>query len=107
MEPRRRWLEKFFFPRMSDNWLTLLRIGLGVQIVAYCLSLYGEWQNIFALEGGSWINRDLTEAILTANSSLIPRIGWLVALGNRLGLGEAAVLTLSWGCLLGAGCFLI
>ncbi len=99
-------LEDLFFPAVSDRWLAVLRIGLGVQIVVYCFSLYGEWQDLFALDGGGWISRDLTEAILTANSSLIPRMGWLIALGNRLGLGEAAILTLSWGCLLGAGCFL-
>jgi len=107
MQTRRSRLEEFFFPPMSDRWLTMFRIGLGVQIVAYCLSLHGEWQNIFALQRGGWINRDLTEAILTANTSVIPRIGWLINVGNSLGLGEAALLKIIWSSLLVAGCFLV
>jgi len=100
-------LEAFFFPAVSDSWLAILRIGVGLQIVVYCLSLYGEWYNLFAFEGGGWINRDLTEAILTASASLTPRIGWLVAIGNSLGLSEGRILTMAWSCLLGASCFMI
>ena len=100
-------LEAFFFPAVSDSWLAVLRIGVGLQIVVYCLSLYGEWYNLFAFESGGWINRDLTEAILTASASLTPRIGWLVAIGNSLGLSEGRILTMAWSCLLGASCFMI
>lgn len=102
-----RWLDEFLFPAVSDDWLVFLRIGLGVQIVAYCFSLWGEWHNLLAFERAGWINRDLTEAILTAKASFVPRIGWLVTAGNRLGLSEGPILTLTWSCLLCAGCFLI
>jgi hypothetical protein len=107
MKAARNRLELFFFPAISDTWLSVMRAGLGVQIVLYSSSLYGEWHSLFAFEGGGWVNRDLTEAILTANASLIPRIGWLVAVGNRLGLSEGIVLTITWISLLSAGCFLI
>src|ERR1700730_818937 len=107
MKTGRNRLELFFFPAISDTWLALLRVGLGVQIVLYSSSLYCEWHSLFAFESSGWINRDLTEAILTANASLIPRIGWLVGLGNRLGLSEGLVLTIIWTSLLSAGCFLI
>ena len=100
-------LEYFFFPVISDSWLTILRLGLGAQIVVYCFSLHGEWQKLFALKGGNWISRDLAEAILTANARFVPRIGWLVAAGEHLGLTEAVVLTIIWNCLLATGLLLI
>src|SRR6267378_1548329 len=96
-------VEEFFFPAISDAWLSILRIGLGIQIIIYCLSLRGDWNNLFAFHGGGLINRDLTEAILSADSSLIPRLGWLVALGGPLGLRETTVLPLVWICLFCAG----
>lgn len=100
-------VEEFFFPATTDTWLSILRIGLGIQIILYCLSLWGDWNNLFALHGSRFINRDLTEAILSADSSLIPRLGWLVALGGRLGLTETTVLSLVWICLCCAGCCLV
>lgn len=107
MKISRKWLEDFLFPAVSDRWLAILRVGLGVQIVVYCFSVYGEWHNLFALTDGGWINRDLTEAILTSNARFVPRIGWLVTAGSHLGLSEGIVLTTTWSCLLVAGCCLI
>src|ERR1044072_1503479 len=110
MIPMRTWpsrLEAFFFPAVSDNWLSILRVGLGVQVVLYCLSLAGDWHALFAFETAGWINRDLAEAIMIANTPFIPRIGWLTILGDRFGVNEATVLTITLWCLVGAGCFLI
>jgi hypothetical protein len=100
-------LEEFLFPAISDRWLAILRIGLGVQMELYCLSLLGDWKSLFAFEGAGWINRDLTEAILTASTPFVPRLGWLVALGGHVGLSEATVLALTWASLLGTGLLLI
>jgi len=101
-------LEEFFFPEISDVWLSILRIGLGLQIIFYCLSLRGDWNNLVALHGSGFINRDLTEAILSADSCLIPRLGWLTALVDPLGLREITVLSLVWICLFCAGsCMLV
>lgn len=96
-------LEKFFFPEISDVWLSILRIGLGLQIIFYCLSLWGDWNNLFALHGSGFISRDLSEAILSADSLLIPRLGWLVALVDPLGLKETTMFSLVWICLFCTG----
>ena len=108
MRPALDRLDQFFFPATSDSWLTVLRVGLGVQIIIYCLSLRGDWNDLLALHGSGLIQRDLTEAILTADSSLIPRLGWLIDLAEPLGVGEQTVLTLVWICLFCAGfCLLL
>jgi hypothetical protein len=48
-------------------------------------------------------SRDLSEKILSLESPLVPRLGWLVALGTRFGLLEGTILTITWTCLLFAG----
>jgi hypothetical protein len=97
----------FLFPKESDRWLTLLRIGLGFQIISYALSLRSDWQYLLAGTGGGLISRDFSEAVLSAQSALIPRLGWFVDLGWYVGLEEGRVLLLAWICLFGAGIFLL
>jgi hypothetical protein len=53
------------------------------------------------------IGRPLFEALLSIQSPLIPRLGWLVALGAQIGLSEKLSLPLVWGALLAAALFLI
>src|SRR5438132_6900878 len=88
---RERTLE-FLFPSSSDNWLAILRIGLGLQVILYCLSTRRDWNRLFAGNGAGWISRDLLEAMLTAQSRFAPRFGWLLSIGSRLGLSENIVL---------------
>ena len=38
---------------------------------------------------------------------LIPRFGWLVAVGRNFNISEETVLSVTWVCLLSAGCFLL
>ena len=95
----------FLFPPESDNWLALLRFGLGLQVVLYCLSIRTDWTYLLAGNGGL-ISRNLSETILALESPLIPRLGWIVALGGHFGLGEESILSVVWYCLLTAGCFL-
>jgi hypothetical protein len=104
------WRERlidFFFPAESDTWLAVLRIGLGLQIVLYALSLRDDWNYLLAGTGHGLISRNLGEAILSLESHLVPRLGWLVALGTRVGLREETVLSVAWICLLGSGCGLL
>ena len=100
-------LQRFLFPSEADHWLTLLRLGLALQILLYCLSLRSDWIQLFAGEGRGLISRDLTEAILSAETVLTPRVGWIVVAGNYLGLDQDSILWFVWGCLVcGALCLL-
>jgi len=97
----------FFFPAQSDGWLTILRIGLAVQVLLYCLSMWGDWNYLLAGTGRGLISRDLSEVVLSGESSLIPRLGWFVTIGNHWRLSEATVLNTVWFCLMLAACFLV
>jgi hypothetical protein len=101
-----RFLE-FWFPTESDKWLTVLRCGLGLQVVLYALSLRSDWLLLFGPSGYGLISRDLTEAIVTIDTPLVPILSWLVSAGSSVGLDEHSVLTLSWACLLLAGLSLL
>ncbi len=103
----RKRLAAFLFSADSDRWVALLRIGLGFHVALFCLSLRNDWNDLFAGESNGFISRDLTEAILTLQNPLVPRLGWLVAWGSYFGLTEGTVLFVSWICLLGAACCLL
>jgi Vitamin K-dependent gamma-carboxylase len=90
----------------SDDWLALLRIGLGFQIVWYALTLRLDWTYILAGTGRGLISRDLAEAILSIESPIVPRLGWLVSAGSKLGIAEGPVLTIAWWSLVFAGILL-
>ena len=47
------------------------------------------------------------EAIISFDSPFIPKLGWLVALGGHVNIGEETVLSVAWACLLVAGCCLL
>lgn len=96
----------FLFPDDNGLWVTVLRIGLGVQVVLYALSLKDDWNFLFAGEHGL-IGRAFSEALLSRQSPFVPRLGWLVALGERAGLPEWTVLSIAWWLLLVAGCGLL
>jgi Vitamin K-dependent gamma-carboxylase len=100
---RRKVVIGFLFPEESDDWLAILRLGLGLLVVLYSLSLLNDWSFLFATSGAAVVTRDLAEGLLSLQTSLVPRLGWLVAIGARLGLREETVLLLIWGCLFSAG----
>lgn len=75
-------------------------------MVFYCLSIRTDWTYLLAGNGGL-ISRNLSETILALESPLIPRLGWIVALGGHFGLGEESILSIVWYCLVTAGCFLL
>jgi hypothetical protein len=107
MQVSRERLLGFLFPAETDNWLTILRLGLGLQTTLYSLSLRSDWNYLLGGAGRGVSSRNLAEALLSLESHLVPRLGWFVTLGGRVGLHEEAVLSVAWICLLAAGCGLL
>src|SRR3954451_11542309 len=105
MREWRAHLISFFFPQDNSPWVSLLRIGLGLQTIAYCLLLRSEGTYLFSANG--LLGRDIPEALLSYRSPLLPRLGWLITAGNTVGVSEAIVLKLVWFALLLAGVFLV
>jgi hypothetical protein len=97
----------FLFPSESDAWLTVFRIGLGLEVTLYALFLRNDWHNLFASSGKGLVARELGEAITSFESPLIPKFGWLIAVGRTLNISEETVLTVAWVGLLSAGCLLL
>jgi Vitamin K-dependent gamma-carboxylase len=102
-----RSLLAFLFPPENDRWLSVLRIGLGLQVCVYALFLRSDWHYLFASSGKGLVGRQVGEAITSFESSLIPKFGWLVALGRSVNMTEETVLSIAWTCLLSAGCLLL
>jgi hypothetical protein len=107
MRARIKRLLEFLFPTGTDNWLALLRLGLGLQTTLYSLSLRNDWNYLLSGTAGGLLTRNLAEALLSLESHFVPRLGWLVALGMHIGLREEMVLSVAWICLLAAGCGLV
>jgi hypothetical protein len=101
------WLTESLFPFESDMWLACLRVGLGLQVIFYALSLRGDWKDMFGPNANGLVGREIAEAILSTDSVLAPRITWLTTVGSQAGLSEEAVLSLAWWLLLIAGGFLL
>jgi hypothetical protein len=97
----------FLFPPETDAWLAVLRIGLGLQVIAYALFLRSDWHYLFASSGKGLVGREVGEAITAFDSPLIPRLSWLVTIGRNFNISEETMLTVAWICLLSAGCFLL
>jgi hypothetical protein len=95
-------LVNFLFPADNGQWLSVLRIGLGIQVVFYALSLMDDWNFLLAEHG--LIGRALSEGLLSRESPFVPRLGWFVAAGAGVGLSEWTVLSLAWCLLVVAGC---
>ena len=102
-----RWVIAFLFPAVRDTWLTFLRVGIGVEVTLYSLSLRHDWNNLLRANGKGIISRDLSEAILNVQSSLVPRVDWLISLGSRFGLSEDVALSAIWILLLSSACLLL
>ncbi|MGC2352996.1 MAG: hypothetical protein WA496_06315, partial [Candidatus Udaeobacter sp.] len=62
---------EFLFPSETDTWLAVLRIGLGLQVVAYTLFLRSDWHYLFASSGKGLVGREVGEAITSFDSPLI------------------------------------
>jgi len=102
-----RQVNEWFFGGTTDNWLAAFRIGLGLQLVLSCIISRADWRQMFALQPGSFVTRDLTEALVTLGSALVPRVSWFISTGEFIGLSEATVLWVVWSVLLAAGLCLV
>jgi uncharacterized membrane protein YphA (DoxX/SURF4 family) len=100
-------IEQFLFYRESDRWVSVLRIGLGLQVICLSLALRKDWTYLLSSGGRALISRDLTEAALNAESSFIPRLGWLIEVGNQFRVPESITLWLTWLVLMLAGSLLL
>jgi hypothetical protein len=91
-------LLQFLFPAETDSWLTVLRIGLGLEVTLYSLSLRND--GTYLLSGTA---RKLAEALLSLESHFVPRLGWFVAVAAQLDVREERLLFLAWLCLFASG----
>jgi hypothetical protein len=109
MTLRRAWhtLKNFLFPLETDAWLACLRIGVGLQVMFYTLSLRDDWMDVFAVNANGLVNREIAEAVTASDSILAPRISWLTEAASQIGLSERTALSVTWWLLLVAGVFLV
>jgi len=103
VETLRRRLLQFWFQRQSDNWISVLRVGLGLQVIFFTLALRKDWIYLLAGNGNGLISRDLTEAVFDVGAPAVPRLGWLVGIGSHFGLSEQTLLVVVWVVLLVVG----
>jgi hypothetical protein len=82
-------------------------MGLGLQVALYARFLRNDWHYLFASSGKDLVGRELGEAITSFESPLIPKFGWLIAVGHNLNMTEETVLTVVWVALLSASCLLL
>jgi hypothetical protein len=73
MQVSRERLLGFLFPAETDNWLTILRLGLGLQTTLYSLSLRSDWNYLLGGAGRGVRSRNVAEALLSLESHLVPR----------------------------------
>jgi len=106
---RRTWhsLKEFLFPLETDTWLACLRIGAGLQVVFYAVSLRGDWMDVFALNFNGLVSREIAEAVTASDSSWAPRISWLTEAAGQLGITESTARSVTWWLLLAVGVFLL
>jgi uncharacterized membrane protein YphA (DoxX/SURF4 family) len=103
-----RSLDRFFFSPEPDGWLSVLRIGLGLQVLLYCWSLRKDWDGLLSAGGGpGLIGRDAAEVLLGSGTDWVPRVSWCLKLTAAAGLNEHATLAAIWGLLFAAGIFLV
>jgi hypothetical protein len=93
---------ELLFPVETDSWLTVLRLGLGLQVTLYALSLRTDWAYLF-----SGTAHKVAEALLSLQGHFIPSLGWFVALAARVDVPEETVLLLAWLGLFVSGCALL
>jgi len=103
----RKRLSTFLFPPDPGQWLSLLRVGLGCQVILYTWSLRHDWSFLFQSDQQGSVVRTLTEAIVSSQTALTPRLGWILAIGEQLGGTESAILSVIWFSLIVGGCLLL
>jgi hypothetical protein len=100
-------VSSFLFSAETDDWLSYLRIGMGLQVLLYALSLQHDWNYLFGGADEGLNGRALAEALLAKQSPFVPTLGWWLWIALKVGLPEGIALALAWWGLVGAGCALI
>ncbi len=100
-------LEAFLFYRESDRWLGILRTGLGVELILFCISLRGSWLYFFGPTGTGLLGSEASEAMLLALGVTVPTMRWITVPLGWVGISPIAALNLVWFALLLAGLLLI
>jgi len=80
---------------------------MGLQLLFFCFSMRRNWVSLFESDPSQPVSRDLSEAVLNAQSHLIPRLGWFIEGGAALGLNEPTVLNITFALLLSTGSLLV
>lgn len=100
----RSWL----FAPESDDWVTALRSGMGMQTVLYCAALWPDWNSIFSSTWKGLVSRELAEKIVASESPLIPRLGWVLDTTGAMGWSESVTLVaIYWLLALAGVCLLL
>src|SRR2546430_9117212 len=95
---------QFIITEDNGLWVTALRIGLGIQIVLYVVSLKDDWNFLFGGPASGFIDREFSEALLARTSPLVPQLSWLVSLGGIACLaGDTGFAIALWGLLISGG----
>lgn len=102
-----RHLFHFLFPRQTDEWLGVLRVGLGLELAFYCLSARPGWIAVFSSSRGALSPRRISEALISLESSLVPRVNWFLQIGGRIGIPESTTLWMIWTVLFATSLLLI
>src|SRR5256885_7040313 len=92
----------WFFPAKDNTWLTILRIGLGVQLTLYEFSMQHDWLRLLNHESPR-----VYEAVLAADSSTAPPLGWLITAATVFARsGKSTLLTISLPLLAASLCLI-
>ncbi len=96
---------QWWFPNESTRWVSILRVGLAAQVLAWCFSLRKDWVALLSPYGGGLLGREVSEVSVSAESILIPRLSWLVKIGSCFGMNDLMVTQSVWALLVLASLF--
>ena len=107
MRTYRRAVPAFLFEKSSDDWLAILRIGLGIQLILYSVSARTGWIGNLSRTERIFSPRRISEAVMSRESPLIPRVSWLTSTGTIVGIPEHTTLWIIWSILLTVALLLV
>ena len=74
MRSRLHGLLALLFPVEDDGWLTILRVGLGLQVTAYTLSARADWHELYSSNGQGLINREIAERLVITQRTVAAHV---------------------------------
>lgn len=70
-------LERFFFAPASLSWVAVLRCGMGLQLILFCLALRPSWIFLLGAGGRGFLGSEISSAWWQARGVFVPHLGWL------------------------------